>query len=182
MIPVVNPVKTWYESVETGLRYVSPLPTYNSLKSLDNYLKNYSKYFRTLFPNPLKKNKIKYLLSQINGDNVLEINTLSPFLKKEHISIYNMEYVEDRIYKYTFDTIVFFNPEYSRILLKDLEYLISISNNLFVFFNLNENIFQKDPRALWYLSSSNIAKFIKYTKPFSFDFIDDELLLVQYKK
>ncbi|WGS64791.1 glycosyltransferase family 2 protein [Marinitoga aeolica] len=182
LIPVVNPVKTWYESEESGLRYVSPLPTYNSLKSLDNYLKNYSKYFRTLFPNPLKKNKIRYLLSQINNDKVLEINTLNPFLKKEHISIYNLEYIEDKPYKDTFDNIVFFNPEYSRNLLKDIEYLISISNNLFIFFNLSENIFQKDPRALWYLNSNNIDKFIKFTKPFSFDFIDDELLLVQYKK
>ncbi|KAF2955049.1 glycosyltransferase family 2 protein [Marinitoga sp. 38H-ov] len=177
--PVINPIKTWYES-ENGLYYVSPVPTYEALKSFDNYLKNYSKYFSQNFPNPLKNNKVKYVLSKISSDNILEINSIESFFNNDHISINELKYIEDRELKKTYDVVVFLNPEFSRKLLLDITYLLSISKELFVIYNLNENIFKKDPRALWYLPPNNINKFIKVIRPEYFEFISDEYLLVKY--
>lgn len=177
--PVINPIKTWYES-EKGLYYVSPLPTYEALKSFDNYLKNYSKYFSEAFPNPLINNKIKYIFSNIKSEKILEINSRNSFFNKDHISINNLEYIEDRDLKKSYDTIIFFNPEYSRKILMDIDYLLSKTKELYIIFNLNENIYKKDPRALWYLSPYNINKFFEFIKPEHFEFISNDYLLVKY--
>ncbi|SHE51741.1 Glycosyltransferase involved in cell wall bisynthesis [Marinitoga hydrogenitolerans DSM 16785] len=181
LMPIVNPIKTWYESEKTGLNYVSPIPTYSSMKSFDNYLKNYSKYFNSIYPDPLKNKKLNYILSEYQIDNLLEINSITPFFKKEHISISNLEYIEDRKYNKQFDLIVFFNPEYSRKLIDDINYLRALTNHLLVIFNLNENIFLKDPRAFWYLDAKRINKFFNYLAPSSFEFINDKFLLVKYE-
>ncbi|KLO25166.1 tetratricopeptide repeat-containing glycosyltransferase family 2 protein [Marinitoga sp. 1155] len=182
VLPVINPIKIWYESKITGLYYVSPRPTYNAMKNLDNYLKRYSKYFNLIYPDPLKNHKLKYILSELlQKDNLLEINSINPFFNKEHITISNLEYIEDRNFKKSYDTVVFFNPEFSRDLIKDLKYLKTITENLFVIFNLDDNIINKDPRAFWYLEPKNIKVFFDYMKPKYFEFINDTMLFVHYK-
>lgn len=182
LMPIITPIKKWYESQKNGLYYTSPIPKFNALKNLDNYLKNYTKYFDSVYPNPLKNNMIKFKLSNITSDKVLEINSIEPFFEKEHISIFNFEYIEERALKKEYDTIVFFNPEYSRNLPLDIKYLKSITKELIIIFNLNNIIFLKDPRAFWFLDAQNINKFIKYFSPIKFEFINNNYLYIQFSK
>lgn len=182
ILPIIDPVKVWYESSLTGLNYVSPIPSLNALKSMDRFLKNYTKYFNSIYPDPLTSNKLVYILTKFKSDNMLEINNKTPIFSKEHISISNLEYIEEGPFNRIFETIIFFNPEYSRNLLKDIEYLESISEDLIVIFNLNKDIFTKDPRSFWYLDPKNIEKFINFKKTYHHEFINDSFLLVQYKK
>ncbi|AEX84529.1 glycosyl transferase [Marinitoga piezophila KA3] len=184
LLPVVNPVRCWYESENKGIFYVSPQPEYNSIYALDKFLKKFTNYFDTIFQNPLNSNELKYNISRAIKGKTLEINTKEKIFVGERITIENNEYIEDRKIKEIYDSIIYLNPEYSRNIFEDIKYLKEkFKENLILVFNLDKNLLDRDPRVLNIINIMKLDKFIETIgKPYESKIIADKYLYIHYKK